>query len=176
MITKEDILDKGFKIECEANPIDLRIILEKNEIPQELYERFDECHGSKSYYEIDGKKYIVTQFTIRGDKEYIDIVRMDVVGERIVYKKGKLLLYTEWYEGNLRHAYQTNCNTFYGWNTWNPNGTIDDLLHSCLEEYRKKQRDGIAAYKRKIRELEERHKREFREYNGLIKELEEALK
>lgn len=173
MITKQDFLDNGFEVACESKDMDFYIKLDKGEIPVELYKQYDERDCFKSYYEIDGKEYIVKTTTEIGDMDIPSDVRTKAIGKRIMFQKGRLCVHTEWVDGKLRHAYQTNCNTDYGWNSWNPwHGTFNDLMQSYLSYLTVSRNNCTSEYMRKLHILKSNYKRELEGFNEKIGVLE----
>lgn len=173
MITKQDFLDNGFEIEHEVHDMDFYIKLDEGEIPAELFIQYDECNGMKHDYDIFGKYYHVRGATIKSGKEIPNDVRTEAIGERIAFNKGELWVHTEWVDGKLRHAYQTNCNTDYGWNYWNPwHVAFKDLMKSYLSYLTMKRNDCTSEYMRKLHSLKSSYKIELNIMNEKIGELE----
>lgn len=162
MITKQDFIDHGFKA-SKPFKTDFDIRLKESEYPKEY-----------------GEEYKICGWTIHGDKtETPSIVYKHVHGERIVFKKGDLTIFTEWADGDerLRHAYMTNDNSDYYWNEYCPlNMTFQDLIESYLKYFERKRKDKINEYRKSLRRLKGYHKSALSELNKQIKEVEECLK
>ena len=161
MITREDFLEHGFKPICKPFKTDLWIRLSEDEIPQGLRESTNEYHirGWTSQY-VNGKEIC---------KPYI--VNKDVNGERIIYEKDVLRIFTEWADGDerLRHAYMTNCNSEYYWNEYCPlNMDFDGLIASYLNYLQKEKRKCVSEYRKEITKLKKAHERGINDLNKKI--------
>lgn len=165
MITRKDFLEHGFKPICKPFKTDLLIRLSKDEIPQDLRKSTNEYHicGWTSQY-VDGKEICE-----------LDIVNKDVNGERIIYEKDGLRIFTEWANGDdrLRHAYMTNCNSEYYWNEYCPlNIDFDGLIASYLNYLQKEKKKCVSEYRKEITKLKKEYEREINDLNkkmGVLK-------
>ena len=161
MITREDFLEHGFKPTYEPYKTSFWIRLSKDEVPQDLRESTDE-------YQIQGW----TSSYVGGKETWeIDIVDMKVKGERIIYEKDGLWIYTEWSDGDnrLRHAYMTNCNSEHYWNEYCPiNMDFDGLIASYLNYLQKEKKKCVSEYRKEIAKLKKAHEREINDLNKKI--------
>lgn len=169
MITREDFLEHGFKPIYEPYKTSFWIRLSKDEVPQDLRESTDE-------YQIQGW----TSSYVDGNETWeIDIVDKKVEGERIIYEKGGLWIYTEWADGDdrLRHAYMTNCNSEYYWNEYCPlKMDFGGLIESFLRYIQNEKKNSISEYRKKIAKLKKEHEQEIKDLNKKIGTLKEAVK
>lgn len=161
MITREDFLEHGFKTAYDQYKTSFWIRLPKNEIPQDLRESTDEYRilGWESGY-VDGK-----------ETWKIDVVDKKVEGERTIYEKGGLWIYTEWADGDerLRHAYVTNVNSEYYWNEYCPlDMDFDGLVASYLGYLQNKKKESIRKYRKESAKLKKEHEREIKDLNKKI--------
>ena len=168
MITRKDFLEHGFKPTDDPYKTSFWIRLSKDEIPPDLRESGDEyqIQGWTSSY-VDGK-----------ETWEIDIVDKKVKGERIIYEKDGLWIYTEWSDGDdrLRHAYMTNCNSEYYWNEYRPlNMDFDGLVASFLRYLQSEKKYSTREHRKEIAKLKKDHEREINDLNkkiGVLKGVE----
>ena len=165
MITREDFLKHGFKPMYEPYKTSFHIKLSNDEIPQNLRKSTNEYYiCGWTLQDVDGKEICKPR-----------IVNKGVKGERIIYEKEGLCIYTEWADGDerLRHAYMTNCNSEYYWNEYCPlNMDFDGLIASYLNYLQKEKKECVSEYRKKITKLKKAHECEINDLNkkmGVLK-------
>lgn len=182
MITKQDFLDNGFKIESETRDEHGTIPIGEWELPGELVRQWKEDFRSqvrRESYTIDGKKYSanINCYIFSGSNPLApdaDLkpgrVYLKAPTTTIAFKRGKVELFGEWVDGDER--LQTIHTYVYEWERLATRLNFKGMLREYLAYCKRMRKNCINTYKRELRDLRKSHMKHMEENREMIEELQ----